>query len=171
MGRIVNDLDTIQFSIKKASQLVKEIGRQVCCFWSFSARQDAFLLSLAFSSLFSSLKQVMTDKCIMAFLLLIVLGVIAIIVVKVLDYFSFLFLFIFYLGMWGERKLEVFLFFFGVCGCVNKVEEIVFESKQHVKQLMNCLAVSCVYGLLLKWKLVHGISLNNHIGSSHLIWN
>lgn len=29
MGRIVNELDTIQFSIKKASQLVKEIGRQV----------------------------------------------------------------------------------------------------------------------------------------------
>nr|GMD79213.1 novel plant SNARE 13-like [Ipomoea batatas] len=29
MGRIVNELDTIQFSIKKATQLVKEIGRQV----------------------------------------------------------------------------------------------------------------------------------------------
>ncbi|KAL5580754.1 hypothetical protein UlMin_013196 [Ulmus minor] len=29
MGRIVNELDTIHFSIKKASQLVKEIGRQV----------------------------------------------------------------------------------------------------------------------------------------------
>ncbi|RZC56110.1 hypothetical protein C5167_014963 [Papaver somniferum] len=29
MGRIVNDLDTIQFSIKKASQLVKEIGRRI----------------------------------------------------------------------------------------------------------------------------------------------
>lgn len=29
MGRIVNELDTIQFSLKKASQLVKEIGRQV----------------------------------------------------------------------------------------------------------------------------------------------
>lgn len=29
MGRIVNELDTINFSIKKASQLVKEIGRQV----------------------------------------------------------------------------------------------------------------------------------------------
>lgn len=29
MGRIVNELDSIQFSIKKASQLVKEIGRQV----------------------------------------------------------------------------------------------------------------------------------------------
>lgn len=54
MGRIVNDLDTIQFSIKKASQLVKEIGRQVA-----------------------------TDKCIMLFLLLIVCGVIAIIVVKI----------------------------------------------------------------------------------------
>ncbi|PIA60755.1 hypothetical protein AQUCO_00300341v1 [Aquilegia coerulea] len=54
MGRIVNDLDTIQFSIKKASQLVKEIGRQVA-----------------------------TDKCIMLFLLLIVCGVIAVIIVKV----------------------------------------------------------------------------------------
>ncbi|KAL0649486.1 hypothetical protein Bca4012_092177 [Brassica carinata] len=30
MGRVGNDLDTIQFSIKKASQLVKEIERQVC---------------------------------------------------------------------------------------------------------------------------------------------
>ncbi|KAG6488732.1 hypothetical protein ZIOFF_049981 [Zingiber officinale] len=54
MGRIVNELDTIQFSIKKASQLVKEIGRQVA-----------------------------TDKCIMFFLFLIVCGVIAVIIVKV----------------------------------------------------------------------------------------
>ncbi|KAJ8766379.1 hypothetical protein K2173_022438 [Erythroxylum novogranatense] len=56
MGRIVNELDTIQFSIKKASQLVKEIGRQVA-----------------------------TDKCIMLFLFLIVVGVIAIIVVKIVN--------------------------------------------------------------------------------------
>ncbi|XP_071723762.1 novel plant SNARE 12 [Rutidosis leptorrhynchoides] len=56
MGRIVNELDTIQFSLKKASQLVKEIGRQVA-----------------------------TDKCIMLFLLLIVCGVIAIIVVKIIN--------------------------------------------------------------------------------------
>lgn len=56
MGRIVNELDTIQFSIKKASQLVKEIGRQVA-----------------------------TDKCIMLFLLLIVCGVVAIIVVKIVN--------------------------------------------------------------------------------------
>ncbi|CAI0393069.1 unnamed protein product [Linum tenue] len=56
MERIVNELDTIQFSIKKASQLVKEIGRQVA-----------------------------TDKCIMLFLFLIVCGVIAIIIVKVLS--------------------------------------------------------------------------------------
>ncbi|CAA0841957.1 Novel plant SNARE 13, partial [Striga hermonthica] len=56
MGRVVNELDTIQFSIKKASQLVKEIGRQVA-----------------------------TDKCIMLFLFLIVCGVIAIIVVKILN--------------------------------------------------------------------------------------
>ncbi|KAL9859372.1 putative target SNARE coiled-coil domain-containing protein [Arabidopsis thaliana] len=56
MGRVVNDLDTIQFSLKKASQLVKEIGRQVA-----------------------------TDKCIMAFLFLIVCGVIAIIIVKIVN--------------------------------------------------------------------------------------
>ncbi|KAH9326496.1 hypothetical protein KI387_006674 [Taxus chinensis] len=56
MGKIVNELDTIQFSIKKASQLVKEIGRQVA-----------------------------TDRCIMAFLFLIVCGVIAIIIVKVVN--------------------------------------------------------------------------------------
>ncbi|OIV97319.1 hypothetical protein TanjilG_07071 [Lupinus angustifolius] len=56
MGRIVNELDSIQFSIKKASQLVKEIGRQVA-----------------------------TDKCIMLLLLLIVCGVIAIIVVKIVN--------------------------------------------------------------------------------------
>ncbi|KAF5177339.1 putative plant snare [Thalictrum thalictroides] len=56
MGRIVNELDTIQFSIKKASQLVKEIGRQVA-----------------------------TDKCIMLFLLLIVCGVIAVIIVKIVN--------------------------------------------------------------------------------------
>ncbi|KAG2551684.1 novel plant SNARE 13-like [Panicum virgatum] len=54
MKRIGNELDSVHFSLKKASQLVKEIGRQVA-----------------------------TDKCIMAFLFLIVLGVIAIIVVKV----------------------------------------------------------------------------------------
>uniref|UniRef100_K4AD96 t-SNARE coiled-coil homology domain-containing protein n=1 Tax=Setaria italica TaxID=4555 RepID=K4AD96_SETIT len=53
MKRIGNELDSVHFSLKKASQLVKEIGRQVA-----------------------------TDKCIMAFLFLIVLGVIAIIVVK-----------------------------------------------------------------------------------------
>ncbi|KAJ8539790.1 hypothetical protein K7X08_014042 [Anisodus acutangulus] len=56
MGRVVNELDTIQFSIKKASQLVKEIGRQVA-----------------------------TDRCIMFFLFLIVAGVVAIIIVKVVN--------------------------------------------------------------------------------------
>ncbi|KAK8953830.1 putative plant SNARE 13 [Platanthera zijinensis] len=56
MGRIVNDLDTVHFSIKKASQLVKEIGRQVA-----------------------------TDKCIMLFLFLIVCGVVAIIIVKIVN--------------------------------------------------------------------------------------
>lgn len=56
MSRIVNELDSIHFSIKKASQLVKEIGRQVA-----------------------------TDKCIMALLFLIVAGVIAIIIVKIVN--------------------------------------------------------------------------------------
>ncbi|KAL6593776.1 hypothetical protein ACP70R_012311 [Stipagrostis hirtigluma subsp. patula] len=56
MKRIGNELDSVHFSLKKASQLVKEIGRQVA-----------------------------TDKCIMAFLFLIVLGVIAIIVVKIVN--------------------------------------------------------------------------------------
>ncbi|KAM2046934.1 hypothetical protein ACFX1T_005662 [Malus domestica] len=53
MSRIVNELDSIHFSIKKASKLVKEIGRQVA-----------------------------TDRCIMGLLFLIVVGVIAIIIVK-----------------------------------------------------------------------------------------
>ncbi|XP_073111700.1 novel plant SNARE 11 [Elaeis guineensis] len=56
MNRIVNELDSIHFSIKKASQMVKEIGRQVA-----------------------------TDRCIMALLFLIVLGVIAIIIVKIVN--------------------------------------------------------------------------------------
>ncbi|OVA12732.1 Target SNARE coiled-coil domain [Macleaya cordata] len=56
MSRIVNELDSIHFSIKKASQLVKEIGRQVA-----------------------------TDRCIMALLFLIVCGVIAIIIVKLVN--------------------------------------------------------------------------------------
>ncbi|XP_057755864.1 novel plant SNARE 12-like [Arachis stenosperma] len=61
MGRIVNELDSIQFSIKKALKLVKEIGRQVA-----------------------------TDKCIMLLLVLIVCGVIAVIVLKVLSSFDLL---------------------------------------------------------------------------------
>ncbi|KAG9452501.1 hypothetical protein H6P81_005405 [Aristolochia fimbriata] len=56
MSRIVNELDSIHFSIKKASKLVKEIGRQVA-----------------------------TDRCIMTLLFIIVLGVIAIIIVKLVN--------------------------------------------------------------------------------------
>ncbi|CAH9134183.1 unnamed protein product [Cuscuta epithymum] len=56
MSRIVNELDTIDFSIKKASKLVKELGRQVA-----------------------------TDRCIMSMLFMIVLGVIAIIIVKMVN--------------------------------------------------------------------------------------
>ncbi|XP_072149464.1 novel plant SNARE 11 isoform X2 [Setaria viridis] len=56
MSRVVNELDSIHFSIKKASKLVKEIGRQVA-----------------------------TDRCIMAMLFLIVAGVIAVIIVKIVN--------------------------------------------------------------------------------------
>lgn len=56
MSRIVNELDSIHFSIKKASQLVKEIGRQVA-----------------------------TDRCIMALLFILVIGVIAVIIVKLVN--------------------------------------------------------------------------------------
>ncbi|CAN4127743.1 unnamed protein product [Withania somnifera] len=56
MSRIVNELDSIHFSIKKATQLVKELGRQVA-----------------------------TDRCIMALLFLIVVGVVAIIIVKIVN--------------------------------------------------------------------------------------
>ncbi|EPS62859.1 hypothetical protein M569_11931 [Genlisea aurea] len=56
MSRVVNELDTIHFSMKKASQLVRELGRQVA-----------------------------TDRCIMALLFLIVIGVIAIIIVKIVN--------------------------------------------------------------------------------------
>ncbi|KAK7829770.1 putative plant snare 11, partial [Quercus suber] len=56
MNQVVNELDSIPFSIKKASQLVKELGTQVA-----------------------------TDRCIMALLFLIVIGVIAIIIVKLVN--------------------------------------------------------------------------------------
>ncbi|GMI63948.1 novel plant snare 11 [Hibiscus trionum] len=56
MSRIVNDLDTIHFSMQKASKLVKQIGRQIA-----------------------------TDKCIMSLLFLIVAGIIAIITVKLVN--------------------------------------------------------------------------------------
>ncbi|KAK1374899.1 putative plant SNARE 11 [Heracleum sosnowskyi] len=56
MDRIVNELDSINFSIKKASKLVKEHGRQIA-----------------------------TDRCIVFMLFLIVLGVIAIFIVKLVS--------------------------------------------------------------------------------------
>ncbi|PIA31089.1 hypothetical protein AQUCO_05300129v1 [Aquilegia coerulea] len=56
MSKIVNELDSVRFSIKKANKLVKEIGRQIA-----------------------------TDRCIMAMLFLIVIGVVAIIIVKLID--------------------------------------------------------------------------------------
>ncbi|KAG0453222.1 hypothetical protein HPP92_025886 [Vanilla planifolia] len=56
MSRIVNEIDTINFSIKKASEVAKEISRQVA-----------------------------TDRCILAMLFLIVLGVIVIVIIKVVN--------------------------------------------------------------------------------------
>nr|POE55438.1 putative plant snare 11 [Quercus suber] len=56
LRKSVNELDPIPFSMKKASQLVKELGTQVA-----------------------------TDGCIMALLFLIVIGVIAIIIVKLVN--------------------------------------------------------------------------------------
>lgn len=56
LGRINNEMDTLQFSLKKASGLVKEIGRQMA-----------------------------TDRCIMFFLFLVVAGIIAVVVVKVVN--------------------------------------------------------------------------------------
>ncbi|KAI3493575.1 hypothetical protein L1887_40776 [Cichorium endivia] len=55
MNRIIGDLDSINFSIKKASRLVKELGRQVA-----------------------------TDRCIMSMVFLIVIGVVMIIIVKLI---------------------------------------------------------------------------------------
>ncbi|KMZ60400.1 putative plant snare [Zostera marina] len=54
MNRIVNELDSVNFSLKKASKLAMELGRQLA-----------------------------TDKCIMSMLFIIFLGVISIIVVKI----------------------------------------------------------------------------------------
>jgi novel plant SNARE len=78
MSRVINELDSIHFSIKKASQLVKEIGRQVS-----TSQSSLFLLSTLFLFITISVKQVATDRCIMAMLFLIVAGVIAVIIVKV----------------------------------------------------------------------------------------
>jgi hypothetical protein len=78
MSKVVNELDSIHFSIKKASQLVKEIGRQVS-----TSQSTLFSLSTLFLFIVISAKQVATDRCIMAMLFLIVAGVIAVIIVKV----------------------------------------------------------------------------------------
>jgi hypothetical protein len=78
MNKVVNELDSIHFSIKKASQLVKEIGRQVS-----TSQSTLFSLSTLFLFIVISAKQVATERCIMAMLFLIVAGVIAVIIVKV----------------------------------------------------------------------------------------
>ncbi|XP_016199046.1 novel plant SNARE 11-like isoform X1 [Arachis ipaensis] len=56
MSRVVNELDSIHFSMKRASKLAKQLGRQIA-----------------------------TDKCIMMLLFLIVIGVIAIVIVKLIN--------------------------------------------------------------------------------------
>jgi novel plant SNARE len=82
MKRIGNELDSVHFSLKKASQMVKEIGRQVL---PRSLATQMFFFCYSYVAEFAKKNsfQVATDKCIMAFLFLIVCGVIAIIVVKV----------------------------------------------------------------------------------------
>jgi len=45
MSRVVNELDSIHFSIKKASQLVKEIGRQVNSSHSFFSLLANYILT------------------------------------------------------------------------------------------------------------------------------
>lgn len=84
MSRIVNELDSIHFSIKKATKLVKELGRQV----RFQALTFILIL-LAYCQLLSHLCssfvlfKIATDRCVMAMLFLIVMGVVAIVIVKV----------------------------------------------------------------------------------------
>ncbi|CAI5460654.1 unnamed protein product [Closterium sp. Yama58-4] len=56
MERIVDKLDNLEFSLKRTTKLVKALGRQMA-----------------------------TDKCILAMLALVILGVIAIIIVKIVD--------------------------------------------------------------------------------------
>lgn len=99
MSRVVNELDSIHFSLKKASKLVKEIGRQVSpqallisslYNSNISAASSRVFFCTYFLLFFFFFSQVATDKCIMAFLFLIVIGVIAIIIVKVPDTSQFL---------------------------------------------------------------------------------
>ena len=54
LGKISNDLDDIHFSMKKASQVIRDMARGLA-----------------------------TDKCIMAFLLLVIIAIVVIIVLKI----------------------------------------------------------------------------------------
>lgn len=84
MNRVVDELDSIHFSIKKASQMVKEIGRQVRFLKELELLSDFLHMWRCIPPDILVLScQVATDRCIMALLFLIVLGVIAIIIVKV----------------------------------------------------------------------------------------
>lgn len=47
MNRVVNELDSIHFSIKKASALVKEIGRQVSLSTPFFYHGNSLLIELS----------------------------------------------------------------------------------------------------------------------------
>lgn len=115
MSRIVNELDSIHFSIKKATQLVKEIGRQVNIFdlshMSNYCHYTKFL-TLCFI-------QVATDRCIMALLFLIVIGVISIIIVKVRYLFSLHFFIVFLIKLLSDffsLQANIGLAIFYVCG-------------------------------------------------------
>lgn len=104
MSRIVNELDSIHFSIKKASQLVKEIGRQVNISNKHPSPVICLIPVIIQIHLLWFLNQVATDRCIMALLFLIVIGVIGIIIVKVRRLFALHFL------IWFLIKLLFLIF-------------------------------------------------------------
>ena len=128
MSRVVNELDSIHFSLKKASKLVKEIGRQVSpqallisslYNSNISAASSRVFFCTYFLLFFFFFSQVATDKCIMAFLFLIVIGVIAIIIVKVHlstpFFFTLAYLLSFHILLWFYRYHTCnFVFSFGL---------------------------------------------------------
>jgi SNARE protein len=64
MSRVVNELDSIHFSLKKASKLVKEIGRQVSLInLLISSLYHHYLLSAAPSCPFHLLSVLLLSGC------------------------------------------------------------------------------------------------------------